>query len=150
VIAHGEREPNPFLVLYDVKQVQAAELAQRRTAVSSKCFKLYYTCSDRLLAVVLPPCSFHFFPSYCDVSQARSYFASTISSGISATLYVMVKLNFLHIRCNAYTAVTLPSESHIRYHDTVSGHLHGGCEKLYTTSCVQKTDLLICFLTLWN
>jgi len=44
-IAYKEREPNPFLVLYDVKQVQAAEVAQRRTAVSSKCFQLYYTCS---------------------------------------------------------------------------------------------------------
>jgi hypothetical protein len=58
--------------------VQAAEVSQRRTAVSSKCFQLYYTCSDRLLAVALPPCSFHLFPSYSDVSQARSYFASTV------------------------------------------------------------------------
>jgi hypothetical protein len=30
--------------------------------VSSKCFQLYYTCSDRLFAVVLPPCPFHLFP----------------------------------------------------------------------------------------
>jgi hypothetical protein len=29
--------------------------------VSSKCFQLYYTCSDILLAVVLPPCPFHLF-----------------------------------------------------------------------------------------
>jgi hypothetical protein len=41
---------------------QAAEVAQRRTAVSSKCFQLYYTCSDILFVVVLPPCSFHIFP----------------------------------------------------------------------------------------
>jgi hypothetical protein len=40
-----EREHNPFLVLYDVKQVQAAEVLQRRTAVSSKCFQLYYIFS---------------------------------------------------------------------------------------------------------
>jgi hypothetical protein len=60
-IAH-EREPNPSLVLYDVKQVQAAEVSQRRTAVSSKCFQSYYTCSDRLLAIALPPCPFHLFP----------------------------------------------------------------------------------------
>jgi hypothetical protein len=52
-IAHREREPNPFLVLCDVKQVQAAEVAQRRTAMSSKCFQLYYTCSDRLFAIML-------------------------------------------------------------------------------------------------
>jgi hypothetical protein len=42
--------------------VQATEVEQRRIAVSSKCFQLYCTCSDRLLAVVLPPCSFHLFP----------------------------------------------------------------------------------------
>jgi hypothetical protein len=35
---HKEREHNPFLVLYGVKQVQASEVSQRRTAVSSKCF----------------------------------------------------------------------------------------------------------------
>jgi hypothetical protein len=29
--------------------------------VSSKCFQLYYTCSERLFAVVLPPCPFHLF-----------------------------------------------------------------------------------------
>jgi hypothetical protein len=73
------RRQNPILVLYDVKQVQAAEVSQRRTAVGSKCFQLYYTCSDRLLTIALPPCPFHlFFPTYCDVSQALSYFASTI------------------------------------------------------------------------
>jgi hypothetical protein len=42
-----------------VKHVQAAEVGQRRAAVSSKCFQLYYTCSDRLLAITLPSCSFH-------------------------------------------------------------------------------------------
>jgi hypothetical protein len=42
--------------------VQTAEVAQWRTAVSSKCFQLYYTCSDTLFAVVLPPCPFHLFP----------------------------------------------------------------------------------------
>jgi hypothetical protein len=36
-IAHREREHSP---LYDVKQVQAAEVSQRRTAVSSKCFSV--------------------------------------------------------------------------------------------------------------
>jgi hypothetical protein len=30
--------------------------------VSSKCLQLYYTCSDRLFAVVIRPCSFHFSP----------------------------------------------------------------------------------------
>jgi hypothetical protein len=34
--------------------VQAAEVSQRRTAVSIKCFQLYYTFSDRLLAIALP------------------------------------------------------------------------------------------------
>jgi hypothetical protein len=29
--------------------------------VSSKCFQLYYKCSDRLLAIALLPCSFHMF-----------------------------------------------------------------------------------------
>jgi hypothetical protein len=42
-IAHKEREHNPFLVLYDVKQVQATEVDQRRTAVSSKCFQFIHT-----------------------------------------------------------------------------------------------------------
>jgi hypothetical protein len=60
-IVHKEREPNHLLVLYDVKQVQAAEVSQRRTAVSSKCFQLYYTCSDRIFAILLPPCPFHLF-----------------------------------------------------------------------------------------
>jgi hypothetical protein len=61
-IAYREREPNPFLVLYDEKHVQSAEVSQRRTAVSSKCFQLYYTCSDRLFAVVLPLALSIFFP----------------------------------------------------------------------------------------
>jgi hypothetical protein len=61
-IARVEREPNTFLVLYDVKQAQAAEVSQRRTAVSSKLFLFYYTCSDRLLTIELPSCSFHIFP----------------------------------------------------------------------------------------
>jgi hypothetical protein len=30
--------------------------------VSSKCFQLYYTCSDRLLTIALPSCSVHRFP----------------------------------------------------------------------------------------
>jgi hypothetical protein len=59
----AQRDSNPFLVLYNVKQVQAAEVSQRRTAVSSKCFQLNYTCSDRLLAITLPSCSFHLFSS---------------------------------------------------------------------------------------
>jgi hypothetical protein len=60
--AHSETVHNPFLVLYDVKQVQAAEVAQRRTAVSSKCFQLYYTCSDRLLGNSLPLALSTFLP----------------------------------------------------------------------------------------
>jgi hypothetical protein len=59
-IAQRGRE-NHFFVLYDVKQVQAAEESQWRTAVSSKCFQLYYTCSDRLLTIALPSYSFHLF-----------------------------------------------------------------------------------------
>jgi hypothetical protein len=31
--------------------------------MSSECFQLYYTCSDRLFAVVLPPLPFPFLPS---------------------------------------------------------------------------------------
>jgi hypothetical protein len=42
--AQWERKHNHFLVLYDVKQVQDAEVLQRRAAVSTKCFQLYYTC----------------------------------------------------------------------------------------------------------
>jgi hypothetical protein len=42
--------------------VQAAEVSQRRTTVSSKCFQLYYTCSERDFSIVLPPCPFHFPP----------------------------------------------------------------------------------------
>jgi hypothetical protein len=57
-----ERKHNHFLVLYDVMQVQAAEVSQRRTDVGSKCFQLYYTCSHRLLTIALPSYSFHLFP----------------------------------------------------------------------------------------
>jgi hypothetical protein len=60
-IAQRERKQNHFLVLYDVTQVQAAEESQRRTAVGSTCFQLYYTCSDRLLTIALPSYSFHVF-----------------------------------------------------------------------------------------
>jgi hypothetical protein len=62
-----------------MKQVQAAEVSQRRTAVSSKCFKLYYTCSDcwqsrspRALSIFFPPLTVT-FPKLC-------YFASTIDT----------------------------------------------------------------------
>jgi hypothetical protein len=60
-IAQRERTHNHFLVLYEVKQVQASEESQRRTAVSSKCLQLYYACSDRLLTIALPSYSFHLF-----------------------------------------------------------------------------------------
>jgi hypothetical protein len=43
------RRENTILSFYYTiwnSQVQAAEVSQRRTAVSSKCFQLYYTCSD--------------------------------------------------------------------------------------------------------
>jgi hypothetical protein len=47
--------------------------------VSSKCFQLHYTCSDRLLAIALPPCSFHLFsPLTVTFPKLSSYFASTI------------------------------------------------------------------------
>jgi hypothetical protein len=75
------------------KQVQAAEVPQRRAAVSSKCFQLYYTCSDRLLAIVLSPCPFHLFPSYCDVFQALIYFASTMAFAITAELTVTTAIS---------------------------------------------------------
>jgi hypothetical protein len=61
--------------------VQAAKVSQRRTAVSSKCFQLHYTCSDSSPScspVVFPS----FFRSYSDVSEARSYFAYTIRSEV--------------------------------------------------------------------
>jgi hypothetical protein len=45
-IAHGESEPGPIFILCDLKHIQSAEVAQRRTVVSRKCFQLYYTCSD--------------------------------------------------------------------------------------------------------
>jgi hypothetical protein len=61
--AHREREQNPFLVrvLYDVKQVQAAEVSQRRTAVSSKCFQLYYHAQTVFWLSCPPPL---LFPSF--------------------------------------------------------------------------------------
>jgi hypothetical protein len=37
--------------------------------VSSKCFQLYYTCSDRLLAIALPLALSIFIPSYCFLSS---------------------------------------------------------------------------------
>jgi hypothetical protein len=61
-IAQREREHNHFLVLYDVKQVQTAEVSQWTTSVSSECFQLYYTCSDRLLTIALPLALSIFFP----------------------------------------------------------------------------------------
>jgi hypothetical protein len=62
-IAH-ERENTIISLYYTMwnNYVQAAEVSQRRTAVSSKCFQLYYTCSDRLLTIALPSCSFHLSP----------------------------------------------------------------------------------------
>jgi hypothetical protein len=57
----GERTQSFPFILYDVKHVQAAEVSQQRTAVSSKCFQLYYTGSDRLDNRA-PPCCFHIFP----------------------------------------------------------------------------------------
>jgi hypothetical protein len=44
--AQREREHNAFLVLHDVKQVQAAEVSQRRTAVGSKCFQFTVHAQD--------------------------------------------------------------------------------------------------------
>jgi hypothetical protein len=41
--AIARREKTQCFVLYDVKQVQVAEVTQGRTAVSSKYFQLYYT-----------------------------------------------------------------------------------------------------------
>jgi hypothetical protein len=70
-IAQRERQHNTFLVLYDVKQVQAAEESQRRAAVSSK-------CRPSRSPLLFPS----FFSSYCDVSYALSYFASTILRGL--------------------------------------------------------------------
>jgi hypothetical protein len=66
-IAQRGREHNPFLVLYDVKQVQSAEVSQRRTVVSSKCFQLYCMCSDSWLSPFALALSI-FPPSYCGVS----------------------------------------------------------------------------------
>jgi hypothetical protein len=47
--------------------------------VSGKCFQLYYTCSDRLLTIALPSCSFHLFPPLTvTFPKLLSYFACTI------------------------------------------------------------------------
>jgi hypothetical protein len=54
--------------------------------VSSKCFQLYYTCSDRQLVIALPLALSTFFSSpTCDVSQALivSYFASAVTTLLS-------------------------------------------------------------------
>jgi hypothetical protein len=40
-----------------------------------KCFNLFSSCSGRLFAVLVP---LGLSASYCDVAQARSYFASTV------------------------------------------------------------------------
>jgi hypothetical protein len=63
MIAQRERKHNHFLVLYDVKQLgSGCRSIARETVVSSKCFQLYYTCSDRLLTIALPSYSFNLFP----------------------------------------------------------------------------------------
>jgi hypothetical protein len=63
MIAHEKGEHIPFLVSHYVKQVQAADVSQRRTAVSSNVFNYtYYTCSDRLLTIALPLALSVFFP----------------------------------------------------------------------------------------
>jgi hypothetical protein len=74
-----------FLPSYcDVSQALsyfASTISQRRAAVSSECFSvIYFTihaqtdCWTLRSPLLFPP----FLPSYCDVSQALSYFASTI------------------------------------------------------------------------
>jgi hypothetical protein len=46
--------------------------------LSSKCFQLYYTCSDRLLTIALPSCPFHLISPLTVTFPKLSYFASTI------------------------------------------------------------------------
>jgi hypothetical protein len=116
MISQGEREHNPFLVLYDMKQVQAAEVSQKRTAVSSKCFQLNYTCSDRLRHRAPPLLFPYFFPFCCDVSWGLSYFASTILNDIISQQS--------RIFCGRRSCVTHTSCFH---HDTMSNVCCSSC-----------------------
>jgi hypothetical protein len=50
--------------------------------VSSKCFQLYYTCSDRLLTISLPSYSFHFIsPLTVTFPKLSVILWSRVSSG---------------------------------------------------------------------
>jgi hypothetical protein len=93
-IAHEERELNPFLVLYDVKTFRFSLQKYRNGGqlwvvnVFSYTIHAQTDCwqSGSPLALSI------FFPFYCDVSKALSYFASTIRSW----LVILVQCGRLH------------------------------------------------------
>jgi hypothetical protein len=70
--------------------------------VSSKCFQLYYTCSDTLLAIALPPCSFHLlspltvtFPKL-SVILCRLY-TQRVNLRMEEMIYKLVAANVLNV-----------------------------------------------------
>jgi hypothetical protein len=130
------------------KQVQAAEVSHRRPAVSSKCFQLNYTCSDRLLAMALPPCPFHHFPSYRDVSQALSYFASTIV--VTHARGCSLARNFIHMRGHSHSKHTahertVSLETLCTLWDTVAQNMTHTKGQSYLKHC----RLVLCTRGLW-
>jgi hypothetical protein len=56
---------------------------------------------------VLPPCPFHLpFPSYCDVAQARRYFASIIATNLTENIDLSLPFHTLLSR-GIFTSVPL-------------------------------------------
>jgi hypothetical protein len=77
-------------------------VSQRRTDVSSKCFQLYYTCSDRLLTIALPPCSFHLFSplavTFCKLSvRLRPLYNSLFCSYHSLIVSTFPFMSLFHL-----------------------------------------------------
>jgi hypothetical protein len=60
--------------------------------VSSKCFQLYYICSDRLLTIVLPSYSFHLFPPLTVTFPKLS----VILRPLYIHTYMFIYLNYNH------------------------------------------------------
>jgi hypothetical protein len=156
-IAQRERKHNHFCVLYDVKQVQAAVESQR-TAVSSKCFKIYYTCSDRLLTIALPPCSLHLFspltvtfpklsvilrPLYTPKFCTYFFFVSTYDVQIQFTSRALTSIpeqynaTHRHQEVPGYVIITLSPLHSARFGSTYSQSVIPYTEAVYTNSCIQ-------------
>jgi hypothetical protein len=90
--------------------------------VSSKCFQLYYTCSDRLFAVAFPPCPFHHFsrltvtfpklavilrPLYEEVPGRHSIYAHAQDFAMSDELLLAMPKAFVPQQLNKQHTVLL-------------------------------------------